>query len=116
MRDEKPTTGDENEKLVDKSRLSRDSTTPPSSLLPYSFSLVVNVQNLEGTMALGRHLGRLLFPGAVVGLSGPLGAGKTHFVRAVSEGLGLTQERAVSSPTFVLVQEYEGRLPIYHFD
>jgi len=67
-------------------------------------------------MALGRQFGRLLLPGAVVGLTGPLGAGKTHFVRAVSEGLGLTQERAVSSPTFVLIQEYEGRLPIYHFD
>jgi tRNA threonylcarbamoyladenosine biosynthesis protein TsaE len=79
-------------------------------------SLVVEVQSLEETMALGRRLGRLLPPGAVVGLTGPLGAGKTHFVRAVSEGLGLTQERAVSSPTFVLIQEYEGRLPIYHFD
>jgi tRNA threonylcarbamoyladenosine biosynthesis protein TsaE len=52
----------------------------------------------------------------VVALVGPLGAGKTHLVRAVAEGLGIADSRAVSSPTFVLIQEYEARLPIYHFD
>jgi tRNA threonylcarbamoyladenosine biosynthesis protein TsaE len=67
-------------------------------------------------MALGRRLGRLLFPGAVIGLIGPLGAGKTHFVRAVAEGLEIPDSRVVSSPTFVLIQEYPARLPIYHFD
>jgi tRNA threonylcarbamoyladenosine biosynthesis protein TsaE len=49
-------------------------------------------------------------------LIGPLGAGKTHLVRAVAEGLGIADSRAVSSPTFVLIQEYAARLPIYHFD
>jgi tRNA threonylcarbamoyladenosine biosynthesis protein TsaE len=52
----------------------------------------------------------------VVALVGPLGAGKTQFVRAVAEGLGVADGRVVSSPTFVLIQEYEARLPIYHFD
>jgi tRNA threonylcarbamoyladenosine biosynthesis protein TsaE len=67
-------------------------------------------------MTFGRALGRLLFPGAVVGLVGPLGAGKTHLVRAIAEGLGIRDSRVVSSPTFVLIQEYDARLPIYHFD
>ena len=76
----------------------------------------IDVPDLDGTIAFGRWLGGQLFPGAVVGLVGPLGAGKTHLVRAVAEGLGIADSRAVSSPTFVLIQEYEGRLPIYHFD
>jgi len=52
----------------------------------------------------------------VIALIGPLGAGKTHLVRAVAEGLGVANSRVVSRPTFVLIQEYSGRLPIYHFD
>jgi tRNA threonylcarbamoyladenosine biosynthesis protein TsaE len=68
------------------------------------------------TQALGHTLAALLFPGAVVALVGPLGAGKTQFVRAVAEGLGVADSRVVSSPTFVLIQEYSARLPIYHFD
>ena len=79
-------------------------------------SLTLDVGNLAGTEAFGRRLGGLLFPGAVVALVGSLGAGKTHLVRAVAEGLGLKDGRAVSSPTFVLIQEYAGRLPVYHFD
>jgi tRNA threonylcarbamoyladenosine biosynthesis protein TsaE len=72
--------------------------------------------DLAVTTAFGRRLGALLFPGAVVALVGPLGAGKTHLVRAVAEGLGIANPRSVTSPTFVLIQEYQGRLPIYHFD
>jgi len=79
-------------------------------------SCTLDLPDLAATTALGRHLARLLFPGAVVGLVGPLGAGKTHLVRAVAEGLGVTNNRTVSSPTFVLIQEYQARLPIYHFD
>ena len=68
------------------------------------------------TSALGHRLAGMLFPGAVIALVGPLGAGKTYLVRAIAEGLGIADSRAVSSPTFVLVQEYDARLPIYHFD
>src|SRR5207248_1590899 len=78
--------------------------------------MVVDLPDLGATQALGRRLGGLLFPGAVVALVGPLGAGKTQLVRAVAEGLHVPDSRIVSSPTFVLIQEYEGRLPIYHFD
>jgi tRNA threonylcarbamoyladenosine biosynthesis protein TsaE len=79
-------------------------------------SLTLDLLDLSATEALGRRLGCLLFPGAVVALIGPLGAGKTHLTRAVAEGLGIADSRAVSSPTFVLIQEYRARLPVYHFD
>src|SRR6266478_2527831 len=79
-------------------------------------SLTVNIPDLDATMAFGRRLAGLLFPGAVVALVGPLGAGKTHLVRAIAEGLGIADSRLVSSPTFVLIQEYDARWPIYHFD
>jgi tRNA threonylcarbamoyladenosine biosynthesis protein TsaE len=76
----------------------------------------IDLRDLEATARLGRRLGGLLFPGAVVALEGPLGAGKTHLVRAVAEGLGVKNPAVVTSPTFVLLQEYAGRLPVYHFD
>jgi tRNA threonylcarbamoyladenosine biosynthesis protein TsaE len=77
---------------------------------------ILNLPNLDSTVALGRRLGERLFPGAVIALIGRLGAGKTHFVRAVAEGLEVEDSQMVTSPTFVLIQEYKGRLPIYHFD
>ena len=75
-----------------------------------------DVADEEETAKLGRRLADVLFPGAVIGLIGQLGAGKTRLVRAIAEGLGIADSRAVSSPTFVLIQEYRARLPIYHFD
>src|SRR5262245_39270234 len=78
-------------------------------------TLTLDLPDPDATTALGRRLAGLLFPGAVIALVGNLGAGKTHLVRAVAEGLG-APGRAVSSPTFVLIQEYRGRLPVYHFD
>ena len=79
-------------------------------------SLTLEIPDLAGTTRFGHRLAELLFPGAVVALVGPLGAGKTHLVRAIAEGLGIAHSRSVSSPTFVLIQEYAARLPIYHFD
>jgi tRNA threonylcarbamoyladenosine biosynthesis protein TsaE len=77
--------------------------------------LTIDLPDLAATDAFGRGLATLLFPGAVVALIGPLGAGKTRLVRAVAEGLG-ADGRLIASPTFTLIHEYPGRLPIYHFD
>lgn len=77
---------------------------------------VIDIPDLSATEEFGRRLGELLFPGAVVALVGQLGAGKTHLTRAIAEGLGVRNPMAVNSPTFVLIQEYPARLPIYHFD
>ncbi len=78
--------------------------------------MVIDLPDLEATHALGVSLGARLFPGAVIALEGGLGAGKTHLVRGIAEGLGVPDPRIVTSPTFVLIQEYHGRLPLYHFD
>jgi tRNA threonylcarbamoyladenosine biosynthesis protein TsaE len=72
--------------------------------------------SLEETNQWGRRLGELLFPNAVVALVGGLGAGKTHLSRAIAEGLLVRNPNAVTSPTFVLIQEYPARLPIFHMD
>lgn len=67
------------------------------------------------THALGRRLADRLEPGAVVAFTGDLGAGKTAFVSGLAEGLGVRDR--VTSPTFTIVNEYEGgRLPLFHFD
>ncbi len=69
----------------------------------------------QETEALGEALVGRLSPGAVVAFTGDLGAGKTAFVRGMARGLGITQR--VTSPTFTIVNEYEGgRLPLFHFD
>lgn len=67
------------------------------------------------TAELGRKLAVALTSGLVVALVGDLGSGKTRLVQAICEGLGIDRED-VTSPTFVLIQEYLGRLPVYHFD
>ena len=79
-------------------------------------SVVLDLPDLAATAALGRRIGEQLGPGAVVGLVGTLGAGKTYLTRAIAEGLGVADGRVVTSPTFVLIQEYDGTLPVYHFD
>ena len=63
---------------------------------------------------LGRSIGEKCRPGAVISLRGSLGAGKTVFAKGVARSLGITE--AIVSPTFTLVQEYDGRLPMYHMD
>jgi tRNA threonylcarbamoyladenosine biosynthesis protein TsaE len=68
------------------------------------------------TEKLGHLLAQVLCPSTVVGLVGTLGAGKTRLVQAIAAGLGVARD-VVTSPTFVLVNEYPGgRVPVYHFD
>ncbi|HLN33239.1 MAG TPA: tRNA (adenosine(37)-N6)-threonylcarbamoyltransferase complex ATPase subunit type 1 TsaE [Gemmataceae bacterium] len=78
--------------------------------------VVIEVASAAETTALGKRLASVLFPGAVIALVGQLGAGKTFLVRAIAEGLGIADSRVVTSPTFVLIQEYGASLPMYHFD
>ena len=68
----------------------------------------------EETEDAGERLGRALGPGAVVALTGELGAGKTCFIQGLVRGLGVTGR--ATSPTFVLINQYPGRVPVYHVD
>jgi len=68
------------------------------------------------TMSLGRKLAKLVKGGEIIGLRGELGTGKTAFVRGFCEGIGVSQTAWVRSPTFTLINEYQGRLPVYHID
>ena len=70
--------------------------------------------NTEETEALGEQLAGRLRAGDVIAYLGDLGAGKTAFTRGLARGLGCTGR--VTSPTFTIVNEYEGRLPLFHFD
>ena len=77
---------------------------------------VFETRSVVGTTKLGKRLARRLGAGDCVALIGELGAGKTALVRGLVIGLGLEEEKVVSSPTFVLVQEYHARVPVYHLD
>ncbi|MGM0779856.1 MAG: tRNA (adenosine(37)-N6)-threonylcarbamoyltransferase complex ATPase subunit type 1 TsaE [Bacillota bacterium] len=68
----------------------------------------------EDTMGFSEKLGSLLQPGDVLALEGDLGAGKTTFTKGLAKGLNIT--RNVNSPTFTIIKEYHGRLPLYHMD
>ena len=70
----------------------------------------------EETLAFGKHLGQWLQPGDIVLLFGDLGSGKTTLTQGLCRGLGLGQEEYIRSPTFTLINEYQGTVPIYHID
>jgi tRNA threonylcarbamoyladenosine biosynthesis protein TsaE len=78
-------------------------------------SLRLELFSEQETERLGQALAETAGPGTVIGLMGALGAGKTRLVRAIAERLGV-DPAAISSPTFILIHEYEGRIPVYHFD
>lgn len=78
-------------------------------------SVVLETRDSEATFELGKCLGKAAYPGQVCSLIGELGAGKTVFTQGFAAGLGI--DGPVSSPTFTILQIYEGgRLPFYHFD
>ena len=74
----------------------------------------VETSSFEETMAAGRKFASYLKKGDVISLRGSLGAGKTVFVKGVAEELGI--EDAIVSPTFTIVQEYEGKMDMFHLD
>lgn len=69
----------------------------------------------DETIKIAREFAKTVERGDIICLEGNLGAGKTHFVRGFVQGLGLSGD-IVSSPTFTIINEYDGELPIYHFD
>lgn len=68
----------------------------------------------KDTVDIGKILGSLFTGGEILALNGEMGAGKTAFTKGIALGLGITEY--ITSPTFALVNEYVGRLPLYHFD
>lgn len=76
----------------------------------------IETYSSEDTIALGVKIAELLKPGNIIALYGELGSGKTTLVRGIARGLGVGKEIEITSPTFVLMNVYPGRIPIYHFD
>jgi tRNA threonylcarbamoyladenosine biosynthesis protein TsaE len=72
--------------------------------------------SIDKTIEIGAKLGKKLRAGDVVALIGDLGAGKTVLTKGIARGLGVRNVKYVNSPTFVIIKEYKGRVPLYHFD
>ena len=72
------------------------------------------VDNAEETIGFAERIASLLEAGDVITLEGDLGAGKTTFTKGIAKGLGIT--KTVNSPTFTIIKEYQGKLPLYHMD
>ena len=79
-----------------------------------NYSLNITSRGLEETKNLGRQIGKLAFAGTVIALCGDLGSGKTAFTQGLAEGLDV--QSFVTSPTFIIVNQYNGRLALYHID
>lgn len=76
--------------------------------------MIFRTASAEETVALGERLGALLRPGDIIALEGNLAAGKTTITKGIARALGV--DDTITSPTFCLVSEYEGKMPLYHFD
>ena len=68
------------------------------------------------TQALGEKLGKTFKPGDVIALIGDLGTGKTCLTQGIARGVGIAPHEIVSSPSYILINEYSGTVPIYHID
>jgi tRNA threonylcarbamoyladenosine biosynthesis protein TsaE len=78
--------------------------------------VVLQTKSTSETIRIGKNIGSLLLPGDVVTLVGELGAGKTQFIKGLAAGVGIRKSTYVSSPSFTLINEYEGKIPLYHID
>lgn len=79
-------------------------------------TVTVITRSADQTRRLGKQIGSWLTPGAVFVLAGALGCGKTTFVQGLARGLGVPDDNYVTSPTYILVNEYPGRIPLAHAD
>jgi tRNA threonylcarbamoyladenosine biosynthesis protein TsaE len=78
--------------------------------------IAISSESVDATLALGRRIGGALGRGWVIGLLGELGVGKTHLVKGIAAGNAENAAVEVTSPTFVLINEYPGRVALYHID
>ena len=76
--------------------------------------ITLKTNTAEETIELGRKIGRLLTKGDVIAVQGTLAAGKTTITKGIAESLGVTD--TITSPTFCLISEYSGKMPLYHMD
>lgn len=81
-----------------------------------SHSIHFSLNSLEATQQFGQHLASAIIPGDIIFLVGDLGAGKTTLTQAIGRGLHVSPEEYITSPTFSLLHEYKGRIPLYHMD
>lgn len=81
-----------------------------------TFFCTIVADSLEKFQEFGVSLGQLIEPSVVIALNGELGSGKTTLVRSLCQGLGCSSLEFVTSPTFVLMQEYQGRCTVHHLD
>jgi tRNA threonylcarbamoyladenosine biosynthesis protein TsaE len=94
-------------------RVNKNPTSDPRPPTPVSHYIS---HSPEETISLGAQLGRRLFPGAVIALTGDLGSGKTCLVQGIAMGLAVPEEFYVTSPTYTIINEYPGRLALFHVD
>lgn len=80
------------------------------------FRLAITTRSADQTRLLGGNIGKLISLPLVIALTGDLGSGKTTFVQGLAKGLQVPAEYYITSPTFTLINEYEGRLPFHHVD
>jgi tRNA threonylcarbamoyladenosine biosynthesis protein TsaE len=79
-------------------------------------STMLYTSSPEETIQLGQFIGEVLRPGSVIGLCGELGTGKTHLIKGLARGLGVDERYYVTSPSFTIINEYPGRIPLNHLD
>ena len=77
---------------------------------------IFKTESPEETQTLGEKLGKSLKPGDVIALIGDLGTGKTCLTQGIARGVGIAPNEVVSSPSYILINEYNGKIPIYHID
>lgn len=77
-------------------------------------SITFHTNSAEETIELGKKIGSLLQKGDIIALQGTLAAGKTTITKGIASALGVSEE--ITSPTFCLISEYEGKMPLYHMD
>lgn len=87
---------------------------PNQKISPHQSSINLLSRSVDETLEIGRILGQILQPGMVLAMYGELGSGKTVLAKGI--GRGLEAEDEITSPSFVIMNVYSGRIPIYHFD